>query len=286
MKRIIVPSDFSKLSEHALEFAARLAKPIDAEVSVIHLEDLPLGDTSLHLTGEAKGSKISEEDLYNVQLFRSNRNKLQELTDTYSKGGVMVSGQQLGGGFLKGLEHYIENNGADLIILGTSGEESIQELFSGNHTEQLIEHFDTPVLSVQGEVSDEIKDIVVGLDLPNEVYTEQSFKIIKDIAEGLNARIHIVNVLKNDIPEGLNDELNKLANKFGLKNYKVDVLMANDENQGLMRFAQQLHAGLIVTLSEARSGLYRFFQHSFATRMTKDSAIPVLTVNKRLAADK
>lgn len=282
MKRIIVPTDFSKLSKYAIAFAARIAKDLNAEVSVLHLEDVPLGDTSLHLTGEARQGGYSEDDLYNVQLFRANKNKLQELSEKYSKQGVVVTGLQLGGGFLKGIDHYVEKNGADLIVMGTTGEESIQEFFSGNHTEQLIENLDVPVLSIQGKADDEIKDMVLGLDLLDEKYTKEAFTMIKVISESLDARVHVVNIVQGDQPASLMSDLNKLARGVGLKNYMVDVISAKNENKALMEFAEQLHAGLIVTLSEARSGLYRFVQHSFATKMTKTSSIPVLTINKRL----
>ncbi len=282
MKRIIVPTDFSKLSEQAIAFAVRIAKDIKAEVSILHLEDMPLGDTSLHLTGEARQGGYSEDDLYNVQLFRANTNKLKVLSEKYEKKDVVVTGQQLGGGFLKGLEHFIEMHGGDLIVMGTTGEESIQELFSGNHTEQLIENLDVPVLSIQHQADDEIKDIVVGIDLQDESYTKDAFAMIKVISESLDARVHVVNIVKSEQPEALMSDLNNLAKGVGLKNYIVDVISSKNENKALMEFAEQLHAGLIVTLSEARAGLYRFIQHSFATKMTKTSAIPVLTINKRL----
>lgn len=280
MRRIIVPTDFSKLSEHALNFAAHIAKHINAEVSILHLEDLPLGDTSLHLTGEAKKSGFSEDVLFEAQLLRTNKTKLIELSAKYSKDGVVVTGQQFGGGFLKGIQHYVEKNGADLIVMGTTGEESIQELFSGNHTEQLIEHLDVPVLSVQDEVHKNIKDIVLGLDLLDEQYTEKAFSMIKILSEGLDAHVHVINVVKDGEPLSLMSDLNKLARGVGLKNYIVDVIRSKNENEALMDFADQVRAGLIITLSEARSGLHRFFQHSFAAKMTKTSSIPVLTINK------
>ncbi|MEP1097643.1 MAG: universal stress protein [Cyclobacteriaceae bacterium] len=281
MRRILVPTDFSKLSEHALSFAAHIAKNIGAEVSIIHLEDLPLGDTSLHLTGEAKKSGFTEDVLFEAQLLRTNKTKLIELSEKYTKDGVVVTGQQFGGGFLKGIEHYVEKNGADLIVMGTTGEESIQELFSGNHTEQLIEHLDVPVLSIQHEVDKNIKDIVLGLDLLDEKYTKKAFPMIKILSESLDAHVHVINVVTDGEPLSLMSDLNKLARGVGLKNYVVDVIRSKNENEALMDFADQVRAGLIITLSEARSGLYRFFQHSFATKMTKTSSIPVLTINKR-----
>ena len=281
MKKILVPTDFSKLSNFALDFASHLAKALKAEVALVHFEDLPLDDTSLHLSGEAQKGGVSEDSLYNAQLFRANNQKLEASVDKFSAEGIAISGKQLGGGFLKGIEHYVQNNQIDLVVIGTSGEESLQEFFSGNHTEQLIEHLDIPVLSVQHEVDTEIHDIVMGLDLQDENYSKRAFEMVKVISEGLDARLHIVDVVKSEIPEGMMLDMNKLAREAGLQNYVVDAVHSRHENEALMGYADFHNAGLIITLSEARSGIYRFFQHSFATKMTKTSSVPVLTINKR-----
>lgn len=281
MKKILVPTDFSKLSNHAVDFAAHLAKPSKAEVVIIHFEDLPLGDTSLHLTGDAAKGGFNEDSLFSAQLFRANKNKLTELSRKYTSDQVTVTGLQMGGGFLKGIAHYLKKNEVDLIVIGTTGEESIQEFFTGNHTEQLIENLTIPVISVQQEVDKKIEDVVLGLDLIDEKYSMKAFSMIRKIMRSLDARLHIVNVIDTELPNNLLYDLNKTAKIVGLKNYTVDTIKSKNENQALMDFADGLRAGMIITLTEARSGLYRFFQHSFATKMTQTSEIPVLTINKR-----
>ena len=281
MKKILVPTDFSKLSHHALDLAAQLAKPLRAEVTILHLEEVPLGDLSLHLSGEASSGGITDDSLFNAQLFRANNQKIKGLVEEYAAGDVIVNGRQYGGGFLNGIKHYIEKNGADLVIIGTTGEESIQEFFSGNHTEQLIENLDVPVLSIQDQQHHKIEDIVLGLDIEDEQYTMKVFNMVKKIVEPLKARLHIVDVTKSKNDEELLGQLNKMAKVAGLTNYLVDVIEDKDTSTAFLDYAEGTDAGLIVVLSEAQGGLHRFFQHSFATRMTKKSSIPVLTINKK-----
>ncbi|WP_420575209.1 universal stress protein [Ekhidna sp.] len=278
MKKIIVPTDFSKLSGYALDFAVKLANPLDAEIVVLHLEEVPLGDLSLNLSGEAGGSQISTDSLYIAQLFRANKQKLEALRVEYSNENVSV--HQAGGGFLKGIEHYVENHGADLVVIGTTGQESIHEFFSGNHTEQLIEHLSVPVISLQDKQFHKIEDIVLGLDIEDEVYTKKIFEHVKMITEALDARLHIVDITKSSKDEELLSRLNKIAKIAGLSNYMVDVIEDKHASAALLNYAQGADASLIITLSEARSGFQRFLQHSFSTRLTKKSSIPVMTINK------
>ena len=42
MKKILVPTDFSKEAENALQVAAQLARKHDAEIYLLHLLELPL----------------------------------------------------------------------------------------------------------------------------------------------------------------------------------------------------------------------------------------------------
>ncbi|WP_425391169.1 universal stress protein [Ekhidna sp.] len=281
MKNILVPTDFSNLSEYALEFAIRLAEPLDARVTVIHCEELPLGDMSLHLSGEASGSAISDDSLFNAQLFRANKRKLKALEQDFSTDKVLVYTQQYGGGFLKGITHYVEQHPVDLVVIGTSGQESIQEFFSGNHTEQLIDNLAVPVLSLQDQQFHPIEDIVLGLDMEDETYTQKAFIKVKNICEALGSTLHIIDITRSKDDEEMMQLLNKVAKIVGLSNYMVDVIEDRNPCEALLDYAEGTNAGLIVVLSKAKGGLSRFINHSFATKLTKKSAIPVLTINKR-----
>ena len=280
MKNILVPTDFSEVSAHALDFAVKLAKPFKAQIQLIHLEEVPLGDVSLHLSGEAGGGAISDDSLYNAQLFRSNKRRLETLREKYETSDVAIRAFQHGGGFLKGIQSYLEDHEFDLIVIGTTGEESIQEFFSGKHTEQLIEHVNVPVISLQDEQLYPIKDIVLGLDIEDEKYTQKAFEQVDIISRALNSTLHIIDVTRSHDNESMMQQLNKMAKIAGLSNYLVDVIEDKDPKSALLEYAEGVNAGLVVILSEAKGGLYRFIHHSFAARLTKKSSIPVLTINK------
>lgn len=280
MKNILVPTDFSDLSKHAIDFAIQIAKPLGASVQVIHLEEIPLGDLSLHLSGEASGSSVSQDSLFNAQLLRANRQKLKVLQEEFSTEQTQVIAFQHGEGFLKGMKDYVSKNTVDMVVIGTTGEESIQEFFSGNHTEQLIENLNVPVISIQDQQFHPVEDIVLGLDIEDEKYTRQAFEKVRVICEALGSTLHIIDVTRSKNNDEMMGMLNKMAKIAGLTNFLVDVIEDKDTKTALLDYAEGTDAGLIVILSEAKGGLNRFLQHSFATRITKKSTIPVLTVNK------
>jgi nucleotide-binding universal stress UspA family protein len=286
MTRILVPTDFSKLSHHAVEFASLIAKSIKAELSIVHFEDISIEDMELHRADAPSQSDTSENALYRTQLFRANNIKLKEIAAEFSTKDFVVHTDQLGGGFFKGIKNYVQSNDTCLIVIGTTGEESIQEFFTGNHTEQLIENLEIPVLSLQDQADGRVIDVILGLDLMDESYSPNEFSIVKSITEGLDARVHIVNVIHTEEPQNLMSDMNRLARRVGLKNYIIEVIKEKNAHEAILNLADEVQAGLIITLTEARSGLYRFIQRSFATKMTKTSSIPVLTINKRILEHK
>ena len=170
-----------------------------------------------------------------------------------------------------------------MIVIGTTGEESLEEFFTGNHTEQLIEHLNIPIISIQDQQFHPVEDIVLGLDLDEEKYTQSSFSKIKVICEALGATLHIIDVTRSKDDEEMMGQLNRVAQSAGLKNYLVDAIDSKNASEALLDYAEGTDAGLIVVLSEAKGGLNRFLQHSFATRLTKKSSIPVMTFNKAQA---
>ncbi len=280
MKKILVPTDFSKLSNHAADFAVHLAKRFGAEVFIVHFMEIPASHLTLHLSGEARKSDYMEDPLYNIQIIRANKHKLNDLISKFSSEEVVVAGEQLGGGFLNGIQHFIESNGIDLVILGTTGEERLQEFFSGNHAEQLIEHLRIPVLTLRDAVKKDILDIVLGLDLADERYSKSSLAMVKSMTDKLNARLHILSVVNTGETDSLLSELNELARGAGLKNYMIDFIRTKNKMQGFLNYVNQVDAGMVITLSSARSGIHRFFQHSFSIELTKIAPVPVMTLNK------
>lgn len=282
MKKILVPTDFSELSSHALNFAYDIAKFSGAQIELIHFIDLPL-DAELLVSGDTQLVETSEDTLYNLQLVRANNEKLKKSIEHLGNEVKIHTG--LGSsGFLRGTQKYAKKFECDLVIIATTGEESAQEFFSGNHTEQLIEHLNIPVISLKEHVEfDSLTDITLAIDLLGEKYPGASLPMIKAVAESFDAKVHVVNVVKPGEAslKKIHDGLDEFAQAAKLSNYEISVVEYKDDMEGLLYYAEKIDAGLIAIISDARSGIFRFFQDSFATELTKKSDIPVMVLNKR-----
>ena len=282
MNHILVPTDFSELSDQAMEFAVAMARYAVADVQVTHFVDMIKEEATL-VTADTAIVGTTDETLFNIQLMRSNQQKLKEIMAHFADDSVTVGANLAGGGFLGGIKHYVKQHNVGAIVIGTTGKQNIEEFFSGNHTEQLIEHLDVPVISVQkAENFNEIKNVILALEVRHEHYTPAALERMKDAILNFNARIHMVSVVPDEShSEDALEQLSHIRRRMQLGEATVEVVVGKEVEAALHNHVNKINADAIAILTEAKSGLWRFVQHSLATHITKDFTIPVLTLNKK-----
>ncbi len=282
MNKILVPTDFSELSQQALDFAVDMARYAVAEVQAVHFVQVATEEVTL-VTADTAVVGTTEESLYNIQLMRTNKQKLDKIVAKYEESGVTVTAELAGGGFLNGIKHFTKKYDTSMVIMGTSGEQNIEEFFSGNHTEQLIEHLGIPVISMKQPVLyGKVRDIMLAVDL-KEQYSPSALRKMKDALLNFNAKIHFVSVIKPDDKDksSHHKQLELLAQRMHLTEAELHMIEAENVEQALKDYAVKAGAGTIAVLSEAKSGLWRFIQSSLAMHLSKDFDIPIMTLNKR-----
>lgn len=283
MKKILVPSDLSDISENALRMAVDIAEKSNAEIYLINFTEHPLGG-SFTATGEIDKKYADEENVYTISLVQTYHKKLGQMAAKYGSATRTINYQVYDEDLKDGIVKYVKENDIDLIIMGTSGEESADEFFSGNHTEQVIEVATCPVISVKKNYKrGDFSKIVLGLSTERDKNDNflQASNYLNDLARSLNASIEIVNVIDPDKNNKIEreKELIGFASKFGLKNHKVTIVTHEDKEQGLIRFARERGAGFLAVFTHAEDGFFRIFRSSLSEELSMNSDIPVLTIN-------
>ena len=279
MERILVLTDFSNVASKGLEAAVHLAKQLGgAEVLLLNTEE----DTSgrrFSATADFSKQYNPEEDIYMIELIRKNRQRLRTLADTHSLDGVKVSPYMEIGPVQDVVEEFLEKRKVDLIVMGTSGENTVEEYFVGNHTEQVIRVADVPVISVK--VNDQLMDfrnIVLATDMSSEA--AKGLRHVEALAARLGAKVHLVHVT-SDKPEKSRQKIEDYAISNGLTNHTVSVVQDSDTEDGIKKYATAVGADLIAVITHGRSGLSAMLSHSVAEDVIREASIPVLTVNMK-----
>lgn len=156
IKKILVPTDFSELSQAGLRYALELADPQGAEVIVYHV----IGDeeTGLYEPG-SEGWMTSPSEFRPVQeLVEERKGDLANfLKDNFANIPSQVTIKQevaVGSPFRKIVEKAKEES-VDMIIMSTHGRTGVLHLLIGSVTEQVVRRATSPVLCIRPELKQE-----------------------------------------------------------------------------------------------------------------------------------
>lgn len=170
-KNFIVPHDFTNVADIALEHAIATAKPLGAEIFLLHVV--------------AKEKDIAEAD-----------KKLEAVAAKYAGSVKIIPSVRLGNIF-EDIGDFASEHHAELIFMGTHGTHGWQHL-TGMNALKVITHSSVPFIIVQEKTPKEkgYKDILVPLDLNKE--TKQKLAIVANIAQYFNSRVHVVTPEESD----------------------------------------------------------------------------------------
>jgi universal stress protein A len=140
IRSILVPTDFSPSSEHAVDYASALAQSLGASLHLIHVI------TSL-ITAEKpwEASAIDAAGWHEV-LYQEGVGKLRFLAQEIRDQGVHASCEVRSGTAANEIVHAAIDYGADLIIMSTHGRSGLPHLLLGSVAEHVIRSASCPVL--------------------------------------------------------------------------------------------------------------------------------------------
>ncbi|HYI76468.1 MAG TPA: universal stress protein [Chryseolinea sp.] len=283
MKKILVPTDLSVIAERGLTLALEIAERSEAEISLVNFTRHPFGKTFTAM-GEVSSKVDKEGELYNLQLLHLNKQKLDELGQKYSQQGVDIETAIVDEEFKDGIDEYLQRENIDLVVMGTSGEENAAEVFTGNHTEQVIKISKCPVLSVRDgfQIKDFNKIVLAVNVIKDNAHVHQALDTLADLAACFDAHIYLVHVRDkatdySDI--NLKDFFTNMAEAADLRNYSVTIYEADDQANGIIQFAREVKAGLIAVIKNSQDGIFRIFSNHFSDRLVKEVGRPVFTFN-------
>lgn len=282
IKRILVPTDLSDIAERGLMLAVEIAKCCGAQIYLINFTQHPFGKTFTAM-GEINSKYDEVADLFNIELLQSNRSKLNNLGSRYAEEGVTINTEIVDDDFTEGIDEFLRKYKIDLVVMGTSGEETLEEQFTGNNTEKVIKISSCPVISVrEGFSVENFKNIVLAVEIMKQAsVVYPAIESLKELADYFNATIHLVHVSDPSVKMTKDFEMyfTRLAQRFLLKKFKVSVIKSVNEPEAVMEYAGKLKAGLIAVLKNSEDGFFRIFSSHFSDRIVKEEERPVFTFN-------
>ena len=140
MKKILIPTDFSKHAEYALKVAAQIAKKNNGEIILLHMLELP------HQSSDAIGTG---HDIPEIMFFKNAAiARLENLMDAPYLEGLKVSEIVQFELAFDGILKISKQNDVDLIVMGSHGASGFKEMFIGSNAEKVVRNSEVDRKSV------------------------------------------------------------------------------------------------------------------------------------------
>ncbi len=140
LKQFLLPTDFSRYADHALEYAKAIAKPMDAAIHLLYVLE-PIQ----YVTGFTNESTdVSEE-----RVWMEAEQKLNLLQERLTAEGFRVHACTVKGFPEDEILRYAGEHGVDMIFMGTHGWRGIYRMMFGSTTEGVFRKSACPVVSVR-----------------------------------------------------------------------------------------------------------------------------------------
>ena len=276
MKKIIVPVDFSEISSHALDFAIDFNKIVKGEIILMHVLELP--NYTFSAIGEMDLDRSANEFL-SAKFVEGVRNRLAKWSKRVEDAGQKVLTNLKHGNPYENISKEITSENAHWIIMGSTGASGLVEIFLGSNTERVIRHSECPVITVKGPAKiEDMKNIVFASDLSDE-QNWVAYKA-KDVQEMLGLNMHI---LKVRTPHNFlshkeaQNQLEAFAKRNHFENTTLNSIEGDYPDEGIVDFAEDVKAGLIIIGTHGKTGLAHLFGGSRAEDLANHSKIPVMT---------
>jgi nucleotide-binding universal stress UspA family protein len=281
MKRILVPTDFSDNATHALRVAARIAGRSGGGLEIIHANTAiayvpPLPEyypvESFNLTDY---NDTATEALYALKQQLAADPVFQEVPiETRLEEGLLYST----------IRRVAQEDGVDLIVMGSRGATGALEFLVGSNTEKVIRTAPCPVLAVP-ERSGEFDPKTVVLATTLRPDQGAAFLHLSRWQElfGFDVRLlYLNNPAGFDTDQAIRQAAETFAGNARLQNVTAFVSTNTfNEEASILAFAHEHAADLIVMGTHQRQGLSHLLFGSLTEDTVNHSDIPVLSIPVR-----
>lgn len=271
-KSILVPTDFSKNANNALDYAISLAKKENAKIILLHAYHVT------YVSPEVPMQYIDEITLESEQEAQKKLKLLStKVTETAKLKCELITRQGLAVDLI--LET-IESKKPTLVVMGTKGASGLKEVIMGSNTAKIIDKAECPVIAVPEKASfSPIKHITYATDYNTSDI--DALKKLTEIGKLFNARITILHVCDNEYTlesekEYMNKFKNKVAEKIKYDKTEFKLLQGKQLLKVMEDYISHESPDLFAMSTHHRNLFDRIFGTSSAKKMAYHTKIPLL----------
>lgn len=269
--KILVPTDFSKLSRVAIDYAVDMAKKIGAQVVLLQViaTDAPSRVTmATHRLHDAV-KKSSEAEMERL---------MKELRD-YVGDEVKISTElRTGSPIHKVIENFAGKNDVNLIVMGTKGATGLKKALFGSNAAAVMENSAIPVIAIPEKARFRgVKNTVLAFEA---IDLSEQLRELKPLMEAFMTNLHLLHVFNSSTKDvvDVEDSTLQLKRAFKNQNLTITVLQNEDVVGEIEDYCADINADLLALFTRKHGIFDKLFSKSVGRELAMHAKIPLLAL--------
>jgi nucleotide-binding universal stress UspA family protein len=269
LQRILVPHDFSALSEAAFTYATGLASSFHAALDLLHV-----------VPERGVDAGPAEAAFQQLRKHAAQAGKTGLKTRCHVRSGTPDVE----------ITRFARECTVDLIVMGTHGRGVVSHALMGSVAEQVVRSAPCPVLTVHGPQRESaVPNILVALAF--EPASDTALTYARALARASGGTLHVLHVMENDFLRPMASDpytlvattRNRVCDRLTEEDAialraQVEVEVSDAPAEAIIDYARSSGIDLIVLGTHGRRGANRLLMGSVAERVVRAASCPVLTV--------
>ncbi|MGE5184806.1 MAG: universal stress protein [Acidobacteriota bacterium] len=283
-KKIVCPIDFSPGSEQALQFAARMATDLDADLVVAHVWYVPPLAYSSETMPPAGWDAVRDS---------SERMLAEAKQRAVGLGAPRVSTLLLSGVPWAQIAEIPTDPDVDLVVIGTHGRTGISRFLLGSVAEQVVRHADCSVIVARGEYKG-LQHVLCSVDFSDS--SHQAMRRAGELARESVTLFHAIEIpalfglepSRSDEAFDLDRRAQRLTEAWGSElgamtraSVSTRTAFGSPAAETLAMLDADPKLDLVVVGSHGRTGIRRVLLGSVAEKIVRHARTPVLVARAR-----
>jgi nucleotide-binding universal stress UspA family protein len=273
MKKIICPTDFSPTANNAVEYAAKLAQKMGAELELFHAQLIYATDTVSPVIASQNMLKLSET-------LKRTANEVSKTFNIICNSSVESTDDEL--------EQAISDKSSEedtLIVMGTNGADDVFEFIFGTNSYHVIKKTKCPVLLIpEGVQFKEIKKMVFAWDYSKN--NKLSFLQVKDFIRVFSPEIVFLHIGQSnssasiDVFQTLKSEmLNYLEDLEKVSFARIYIDTPETYSERMDNYIENSNSDLLAVTYYERGFFGNLFHGGVVKGLTEIAGYPLLTLH-------
>lgn len=277
MKTIIVPTDFSETAYNAAHYALGLARQLQAaRVVLYHAYELivPIPDlpTTVPMVNPDELRAASLEGLEKMTRELTPLLPANVTLETRAENHLLPAN----------IDQLCRQEQADILVMGTTGGSQLEEMLVGSNTVEVVKNTKCPVIIVPADARfTPVRKIVFAADF-RHVVDHTPMQVLKKLLDAFKPELHVLNI-DHDSKHFTADtpyETLQLEQLLEAYNPQFHFVEHADVAQGIIDFAEQQQADLILIIPRKHGFFEHIFKRSRTTQLAFHSHIPLLAIHE------